>query len=382
MLLNSQQRVIAAINHKIPDRIPLDLGSMYETSIAKCAYIQLRKYLGLGDSNDVEMFDVVQQLPVIKEDLLEYLEVDIKGVYSGSSSKWKLSIKEEGNYKYFVDEWGIKWFMPKKRGYYFDARFYPMKGMSIEDIKEFSFPDFADKARYKDLRKKALSIKEKGYALVSGAGVGIMLMCSWLRGMDQFFIDMAADKKLANYLLDRVTEGACIAWENLLGEIGDLIDIAYTGDDLANQIAPLVSMDMFHSMLKPGYKKIISTINKHTDAKVNFHSCGNIYKLIPELINIGVNIINPVQVSAKDMDSKRLKKEFGKDIVFWGGGCDTQRILPTGSVEEVKEEVKKRIEDFAPGGGFVFNQVHNIQAGVPPENIMAMYDTLKEYREY
>jgi len=269
-----------------------------------------------------------------------------------------------------------------KDGFYFDSRFYPMKELDLEGIKGFDYPDFSDPARYKGLRSRAEAVRQKGYATVSGAGVGIMLMSSWLRGMEQFFIDMATDKKLASYLLDRVTESACTAWENSLPQIGDILDVASTGDDLANQAAPLVSMDMFEDMLKPRYKKIIDTIKKRTGAKVSFHSCGAVYQFIPHLIDIGVDILNPVQVSASGMDTGKLKKEFGADMVFWGGGCDTQKVLPFGSPRDVREEVKKRIEDLAPGGGFVFNQVHNIQAGVPPENIMAMYETLWEYGKY
>lgn len=354
---------------------------MYETSIHKSAYLSLRKYLNL-DINGVEIFDIVQQLPVVEEDLLELLGADVRGVYCEPSSKWKLDIREDGKYRYFIDEWGIKWFMPKEGGFYYDAGFHPLEGLSLEEIKKYSFPDFTDANRYKNLRKKALDICSRGYALVAGAGAGILLQCQWLRGVDKFFIDMAADKKLAEYLLDRVTECACVTWECMLKKIGDLLDVAYTGDDLATQISPFISLDMYRDILKPRQKKIISTINKYTDAKVLYHSCGNVYPFIPELIDIGVNILNPIQVSAKNMDTEKLKKEFGKDIVFWGGGCDTQRVLPMGSVDEVKREVKKRIEDLASGGGFVFSQVHNIQAGVPPENIMAMYDALKENWKY
>ncbi|MCL5072354.1 MAG: hypothetical protein M1308_15915 [Actinobacteria bacterium] len=375
--MNSLERVLATINHKMPDRIPLDLGSMYETSIVKSTYLKLRKYLNFKP-NEIEIFDVIQQLPILEDDILNFLEVDVRGIYRNPSSKWILDIKEDDSYFYFTDEWGIKWYMPKENGYYFDARFHPLKEYTFEEIKKYEFPDFTDKKRYINLRKKAIDIKNRGYALVSGAGAGIMLMCSWLRGMDKFFMDMAADRKTAEYLLDKTTENACVSWEYLLEEVGDLIDIAHTGDDLATQIAPFISMEMFKRMLKPRYKKIINTIKSHTEAKVSFHTCGSVYSLIPELIDIGVNILNPIQVSAAGMDTKKLKKEFGNDIVFWGGGCDTQYILPGGSIEEVKAEVKKRIEDLAPGGGFVFNQVHNIQAGVPPENIMAMFNTLKE----
>lgn len=380
--MNSRERLLKALEHKVPDKIPLDLGSMYESSIVKSSYLNLRKHLGFTTDENVEFFDIIQQLPILGEDLLKYLEVDTRGVYPGPSSVWKLDIKDEGNNKYFTDEWGIKWFMPVENGFYFDARLHPMKGLELEEIKRFDYPDTSDPARYKHIKSRAEGIRQKGFAVVSGAGVGIMLMSSWLRGMEQFFMDMASDKKLANYILDRVTEAACIAWESSLGEVGDILDVATTGEDLSNQIAPLVSIDMFSEMLKPRYKKIINTIKSHTRAKISFHSCGSVYEFIPHLIDIGVDILNPVQVSAKDMDTKKLKKEFGKDIVFWGGGCDTQKILPFGTPGQVREEVKKRIEDLAPDGGFVFNQVHNIQADVPPDNIIAMYETIWEYGNY
>ena len=380
--LKPRERIKATIHHKLPDRIPLDLGSMFETSIAKSTYVNLRNYLGLKQLKEIKVFDIIQQLPVLDEDFLKLLEVDVKGVFPEPSSSWNLDIKQEGGYSYFEDEWGIKWYMPLEGGFYYDARFHPMKDLTYEEIKKFKFPDFTDRARYRNLKAKALKVIDDDYALVSGTGVGIMLMCSWLRGMEQFFMDMASDKKLAGYLLDKVTEASCISWSELLKEIGDIMDIAYTGDDLANQLSPLVSNEMFDSLLKPRYRKIMDNIKASTDARISFHSCGNVYSLIPELIDLGVDILNPVQVSAKDMDTKKLKKEFGRDIVFWGGGCDTQKILPLGTVQEVAAEVKRRISDLAPGGGFIFNQVHNIQAGVPPENIMAMYDTLKEYWEY
>jgi len=350
---------------------------MYETSISISSYINLRKFLNLN-INDIGIFDIIQQLPIIEDDLLKLLGADVKGVYCEHSSKWKLNINEENGYNTFMDEWGVRWFMPKKKGFYYDARFHPLHELTFEEIKRYQFPDFTDKAKYKNLRKKALKIRDEKYALVSGAGAGILYQCQLLRGTEKYFIDMAADKRLAEYLLDRVTESICTAWEFLLKEIGDLIDIAYTGDDLASQDSTFISLDMYRNILKPRQKKIISTIKKYTDAKILYHSCGSIYSFIPELIDIGVDILNPIQVSAKNMDTKKLKIEFGRDIVFWGGGCDTQHILPYGTIEEAELEVKKRIEDLAIDGGFVFNQVHNIQAQVPPENIMAMYNTLKK----
>jgi len=171
-------------------------------------------------------------------------------------------------------------------------------------------------------------------------------------------------------------------FEDFLASVGKYIQVVVGGDDLAMQEGPLISLDLYRKLIKPRQKELFSFIKKRTAAYLFYHSCGSVSQFIPDLIEVGVDILNPVQVSAKNMDTHRLKKEFGHEISFWGGGCDTQKILSFGKPEEIKGEVKRRIRDLTPGGGFVFTQVHNIQPGVPPENIVAMFEAASEYGRY
>jgi uroporphyrinogen decarboxylase len=171
-------------------------------------------------------------------------------------------------------------------------------------------------------------------------------------------------------------------WEKMLRVIGDDIQLVTMGDDLGLQDGTAMSPDLYREMVKPIHKEFISFIKKRTRAKIWMHNCGSIYDLIPDFIELGIDVINPVQVSARNMDTKKLKKEFGKDIVFWGAGCDSQNVLPWGKPEDIREEVKRRIEDLAPGGGFVFAPIMNIQLDVPVENIIAMFETALEYGKY
>jgi uroporphyrinogen decarboxylase len=186
--------------------------------------------------------------------------------------------------------------------------------------------------------------------------------------------------------MDRLAGGIgawqCAYWEHVLGEVGDLVDVVQIGDDLGSQAGPLFSPDLFRRTYKPKLKELIASIKRHTNAKVYMHSDGSVHEYIPDFIDCGVDILNPVQVTAAHMgDTARLKREFGKDLSFWGGGCDNV-ILATGSPAEVSAEARRRIDDLAPGGGFVFGSIHNMQAKVPPENIMALYDTARTYGIY
>jgi len=193
---------------------------------------------------------------------------------------------------------------------------------------------------------------------------------------------LAANPEFAGYLLDKLVEANIERLEKILPVVDGYVQVVQTGDDLGMQDGPQLSPKLYRKVVKPRHKRLYQYIKERTDAYLFLHTCGSVYEFIPDFIEMGVDILNPVQVSAKDMDTKRLKREFGKDIIFWGGGCDTQKVLSFGTPKEVEEEVKRRIEDLAPGGGFVFNQCHNIQADVPPENIMAMYEAVKKHGEY
>jgi uroporphyrinogen decarboxylase len=211
-----------------------------------------------------------------------------------------------------------------------------------------------------------------------------------VRGMQEGLIDLVANLDFAEAFLERLTQTICTAQALFLDEVGDLIDIHFTADDLSGQTGPLISPAVYRRLIKPRWARIIQTIKARTDAKIFYHSCGAIDAFIPDLIEIGVDVINPVQVSARGMDSAVLKKKYGKNLSYWGGGCDTQTVLTRpesgglsrGAPAEVRAEVRRRIADFAPGGGFVFNPVHNIQPLVPVENIMAMFRAVQEFGRY
>jgi len=383
--LTSEERVKLALQHKEPDRVPFDLGSTLATGIMLSAYKRLLNHLGITEE-DIPVVDIVQQLAGVDEEVLERLKVDTRGLVPSTIAGEKPEITEDDNYRYFTDSWRIGWKMPKVGGYYYDMYKYPLKGeIDKEKIDSFSWPNPADFARVDGLREKAKEFKEKGKAIVvCPLGSGFFELAFWTRGFEDFYIDLAANPSMACYLMDKLLEIRMVYWEIVLKELGDYILVVMEGQDLGQQNGTVISPQMYRKYVKPREKKLFSYIKKIAPKPVYifFHSCGSVYDVIPDLIEVGVDILNPVQVSAAKMDTGKLKKEFGKELTFWGGGVDTQNVFPHGTRQQVKDEVRRRIEDLAPGGGFVFNTVHNIQADVPPENIMAMWEALQEYGVY
>ncbi len=383
--LTSEKRVELALQHKEPNRVPFDLGSTLVTGIMLPAYKRLLNHLGIT-KEDIPVVDIVQQLAGVDEEILERLKVDTRGLMPSTIAGEKPEITEDDNYRYFTDSWRIGWKMPKVGGYYYDMYKHPLKGeIDKEKIDSYPWPNPADFARVDGLRKKAEEFKEKGKAIVVGSlGGGFFELGFWIRGFEDFYVDFAADPSMACYLMDKLLEIRMVYWEIILKELGDYILVVMEGQDLGEQSGTMISPQMYRRYVKPREKKLFSHIKKIAPKPVYifFHSCGSVYDVIPDLIEVGVDILNPVQVSAAKMNTAKLKKEFGKELTFWGGGVDTQHVLPHGTPQQVKNEVRRRIEDLAPGGGFVFNTVHNIQADVPPENIMAMWEALQEYGVY
>jgi len=290
-----------------------------------------------------------------------------------------------GEYTYFYDEFGTGWRSPKDGGWYYDMFDYPLKGeMTVEQVERYPLPDPLDPARFVGLREAAIHVRDvEGRAVVFGnISAGIFEVLTWMRGYADAYADWGSSSPAALKLMDRVLQLQLTYWEKALSLVGDLIDVAQIADDIAGQNGPLISPRSYRKLLKPLHKELCDFIHARTNAKIFMHSCGAIRTFIPDFIEVGVDIINPVQVSAAGMDSAELKRDFGKDIVFWGGGVDTQRVLGTGTPQAVREEVKRRLDDFMPGGGFIFNTVHNIQGNVPAENMVAMWETVQESGRY
>ena len=207
-------------------------------------------------------------------------------------------------------------------------------------------------------------------------------MGQFLFGPDIWFVMLASTKKEVHKFLEKLLESYMQGLDDYLDAVGNCIDIIGFSDDLGMQTGPQISKKMYEEFYKPRHARMWKRVKERTDAKIMLHCCGGVYPLIPSFIEAGLDIINPVQVNCVGMNSGDLKREFGKDLVFWGGGCDTQRVLPHGTTEDVEEEVKRRINDLAPGGGFVFSAVHNIQANVPVKNIAKMFETVKKFGKY
>jgi uroporphyrinogen decarboxylase len=382
--VNCRERVIATLNHKEPDRIPLDLGGTIVSSITKNAYIGLKKYLGM-EIEKVKILDHVQQLPYIDEKLLQKLNVDIRMVRSDYSRDIEPQYFKEGDYRCFYDRWGAKLCMPGENGHYFDWVEFPVNDISIEALNTYKWPELDSSKSISELKEKAKYYYENTeYALAGTAifGGGVFEQPARIIGMESFLTSIALNEKFANEVMEKITELYIENCEHYLNEIGKYIQVFVYWNDLAGQTKPMISPDTYRRLVKPRDKRIIEMVKSRTNAKFFYHCCGAAGDFIPDFIEIGVDILNPVQVSALGMDTAKLKREFGNDISFWGGGCDSQHILPYGTPDEVREEVKRRINDLAEDGGFIFSAVHNIQDEVPPENITTMFETFEEFRNY
>ncbi len=381
--MKPRERVTLALNHQEPDRIPIDLGGSICSSIHKNAYIDLKKHLGLK-LEEIQMVDYVQQLPYLDEALLERFGVDFRMVQLPSATAPGLEIFEEGDYYAFIDRWGSKLHMPKDGGLYFDWVDFPIKEASLEALDTYTWPTPDPPEVNAQLRDQARYLYENtDYALVGSAviGGGIFEQPARTMGLEDFFVALVTEPEFADRMMGRITEIYIESCENYLEQVGEYLQVFTYWDDVCSQDGWLIAPDLYRRVIKPKQRRLLEAIKSHTDAKVYYHSCGAAFELIPDLIDLGFDILNPVQVSARGMDTKRLKEEYGQDITFWGG-VDTQRVLPFGTSEDVRDETKRRIDDLAPGGGFVFAAVHNIQALVPPENIVTMFETALEHGEY
>jgi uroporphyrinogen decarboxylase len=254
---------------------------------------------------------------------------------------------------------------------------------TLDDIEQFLWPDPDDPGRIRGLREHTEYLHNKtDYAVVLSLGATVLHTSQYMRGFEGWFLDMALRQDFMGALMDKIVDVHVRTIRNIFHEIdGDMVDIAYIADDIAGDRGLMFSPESYRTILKPRTKKIIDQIKEFTDAKIMYHTCGAVHNLINDLIEIGVDILNPVQTSATGMDTKRLKNDFGDKISFWGG-IDTRRVLPRGTVEEVREEVKNVIRNLAPGGGYVLNFVHNAQPDVKPENICAMFEAGKKYGKY
>jgi uroporphyrinogen decarboxylase len=381
--MRPRDRVLAAINHREPDHVPIDIGGTDVTGINIRAYRNLLGQLGKTPASDLPILDIVQQLAKPSEEMLCRLAAHCRCVFPASPTGWKLQLHEDEANEWFIDEWGIQWRKPKPSGLYYDLAHQPLAGASLEQIAAYPWPDPEDPARQVGLVETAKGIHSEGeYAVVlSGiTGGGPMEVSAWIAGFENFFIALASDPNWADALLDRILEIKLRFWQAILPQVGPYVDIIAESEDLGTQDRLMISPRSFQLHIKPRLCQLITGIKKAAPhIKVMLHSDGAIVPVLPDLIEIGVDILNPVQVSAKGMgDTAFLKREFGSDLVFWGA-IDTQSTLSLGTPQDVRDEVQRRIQDLAAGGGYVLASVHNIQGDVPPKNILAMVEAWQQF---
>ena len=374
--MTSRERILTALKHKEPDRIPLDLGGTV-TTIERVPYNKLKKYFGIKGETKI----IVREHVDPDDEILEKFEIDTRYVRIKPPNNWRLKLLSDNSY---IDEWGTKFKKPKSSLYYDPVPPYPLdNATSIKEIKRYPWPDSQDPGRIKGLEEEARNLYENtDYAIIADIPFLGPLECSWqqLRG-PKFLEDLIINKSFAKALLEKIANIQIQIFDKYLDAVGKYIQVVMVSEDLGVQNSTIISPKLYREMIKPIHAKLWGYVKKKTDAYLFLHSCGSVYALIPDIIELGVDILNPVQVSAKNMDTKRLKKEFGTHLTFWGG-VDTQRVMPNGSLEEVEKEVKRRIKDLAPGGGYVLTAVHSIQPDVKPENICCMYESAKKYGTY
>ena len=367
-----RERALMSLNHQVPDRIPLDLGSTNCTTMTKVAYDNLKKYLGIERETRFMMENF--QIVFIDEEVLQILEIDTRGVHPQP-----VFFKNIVDDRTYFNEFGIKYHMPEE-GLYYDMVEHPLAGKSIEELKDYEWPDPARTMDLSGVRERAKNLKESNKYLLVGDMIdtGIFEPCWYLRGFENFLVDLLTDQDFVTTLLEGMYNYQLKRYSLFLQEAGEFLDVVFVGDDLATAESVIMSPKTYRDIIKPYHKEYFKNLKKLAPhARLLYHSCGSIFSFIPDLIEVGVDILNPVQVSAQNMDTKVLKEKFGSELSFWGA-IDTTRVLPRGTKKEVKEEVRKRIDDLGPEG-YILTSVHDIQPDVPPENVITMFEEARNY---
>jgi uroporphyrinogen decarboxylase len=412
--MNARQRILAAINHAEPDALPVDIGATPSSGISAIAYDNLLRHLNFKDRR-IWVYDVVQQVAQPAPELLDYFRIDVLDLgrsfntvdedwqdctlangHPAQQPAWFHPVSEsDGSFTILHDGKPIAR-MPVGATFYDQTVFpflegYPTRvDKKLEDAMGLvhwsalahSPWDHAGEADFWDqLRLNALQMRQSSdRALMVVAGCNLFEWGSFLRRLDNFLMDLVSDPLQVERLLDALMVRHLKTLENVCRAVGDIADILRFGDDLGMDTGPFMNPALYRKFFKPRHAILCDYVHSHSQMHTFLHSCGSIYKLIPDLIDAGYEILNPVQINSQDMQPARLKQEFGSQITFWGGGADTRRILNQASAQQVRDHVRRNIETFAPGGGFVFGTVHNIMPDVPPENILAMFEAVDEYR--
>jgi len=412
--MTSQERILAAINKQSTDRIPIDLGATPSSGISAIAYSNLVKHIGMPEL-PVQIYDVVQQLAQPDMKVLDKFGVDVLDIgreFNDHPSDWIPTTLANNDPAYYP-----KWFKPTKlddgsfvtydndgktvlskmplNSTFFDQTYFPYADgypanydnldtemgriMWARDVHS-PWDHAGDDNFWTTLREKTLKLRKKtDKALLVVCGCNLFEWGTFLRRMDNFLMDIICDHYNVEKLLDELLKRHLETLDNVCKSVGDIVDIIRFGDDLGMTSGPFMDVDTYRTLFKPRHKMLCDFVKQNSKMHTFIHSCGSISMLMPDMIEAGIEIFNPVQTNAFKMDPQFLKKEFGKDCTFWGGGIETVGTLNIGTPQHVKDQVTERLEIFSEGGGFVFNTVHNILSDVPPENIVAMFEAINNF---
>jgi uroporphyrinogen decarboxylase len=434
--MNHRDRVLAALSHQEADRVPLDFGGTGDSTISALSYQTLRRRLGLKPSV-TRVQDVFQYTAVIEDDVRQAMGIDTAPVLD-EPLEWRegtlrdplgdapgrsatlsaasrgaprptrrsLRVLRDGSPALFParflpealpdgsqvtrDAQGTVVLKMPAGGLYFDPVHSPLaRATSARDIDDclgeiegYDRPAHLD-MEYEALAERAKALRENSdYLLVGFFGGHIFQAAQSLRGWELFLMDLMTNRAFAEALLDRLVEANIRRFERYASTVGRYVDVVHFEDDLGMQDRPLLRPQLYRDAVKPYHAKLFAYARASTDAYLLFHTDGAVAAFMADFVEMGIDAVNPVQVSAAGMDTRELKREFGREVTFWGGGCDSQTVLPLGTPGEVADEVKRRMDDLSPGGGFVFSPIHNVQADVPVENVVAMFDTARTCGQY
>jgi len=411
--MNSREKVLASINHNEPRKVPVDMGSNPSSGISAIAYSNLLKHLKM-EHLPVQIYDVVQQLAQPHDEIIDLFGIDVLDIgrtFNEKPAHWQPTILANGGKAFYPT-----WFNPEKNesgdwiakhssglpiakmpggATFFDQIHYPWVDgypdnfRSLDDaMSKVLWSTFVhspwDNAEmpgfWEELRKRAIHLKQTSdKALMIVVGCNLFEWGTFIRRMDNFMMDLYMEPDNVEKLLDALLEKHLEMLAKVCESVGDVADIVRFGDDLGAMNGPFMDPELYRQFFKPRHKQLCDFVKQNRNMNTFLHSCGSIYKLIPDLIEAGFDILNPVQTQCADMQPKKLKNEFGKEVTFWGGGIENVGTLNAATTEQVRAEVLNRLEILSKGGGYVFNTVHNILPDVPPENIMAMFNAVKEF---
>ena len=410
--MNSRERVLAAMRHEQADRVPIDLGSTCVTGINLRAYGNLKRYLGLGGM--ARVFHTWVQTPELEQAIADRLRVDTVtlprykmslGIPNAEFKPWigvddteylvpvdfNPTINADGDFEWW--EHGVKIAEAPKEGTQgFAVKHNPLQHVTtpaeIDEWFDTYDGNFMGRIKVTDeelvwARDFAKHLRETtDKAIVSDYVFGIIFVTEGILGFQSTYMHLLSRPNLIHHFFDRLVHEQITNLKRYLGAVGEYIDVIIGADDVGAQRGPMIKVNTFREFLLPGHKLFCETVHANSNAKVLFHTDGSVMPFLQDLIDMGVDCFNTVQTDAANMDAMELKKRFGRNLTLWGGGVDTHRILPMGTPEQVREDVRRRLKIFGPDGGYVFAPIHNILGDVPPENVLAAYDAAYDFGSY